>query len=219
MPLLGTAAAAPPGAHGFDTNTPLTSTKARQLKEAGFAFGLRYISRGPVNPHGDLCEAETEAILSAGLALMPVQHVAMPGWIPSAALGVSNGKSAAINAAAAGLPRGINVWLDLEGVAATAKAAEVIGYCNAWFKEVEAAGYASGVYVGANSGLSGEDLFFRLTTRHYWQSGSRVPDIPHRGYQMVQHIAEGDEVAGIAIDRNLTKTDNLGGSVLWVARA
>ena len=41
--------------------------------------------------------------------------------------------------------------------------------------------------------------------RHYWKSGSSVPSIPERGYQLVQRIVPGDVVAGIAIDRNVTK--------------
>jgi hypothetical protein len=47
-----------------------------------------------------------------------------------------------------------------------------------------------------------------LTTKHYWKSGSRVPDIPHRGYQLIQTIIRNDKIDGVAIDRNLTKNDN-----------
>jgi hypothetical protein len=41
-----------------------------------------------------------------------------------------------------------------------------------------------------------------------------LPDIPHRGYQLVQSIIRHDKIDGVAIDRNLTKSDNFGGSVL-----
>jgi hypothetical protein len=92
-----------------------------------------------------------------------------------------------------------------------------IAYCNAWFAELESAGFVPGVYVGAKAILTGNELFWRLTTKHYWKSGSRVPDIPHRGYQLVQSIIRNDKIDGVAIDRNLTKSDNFGGSVLWLS--
>jgi hypothetical protein len=71
--------------------------------------------------------------------------------------------------------------------------------------------------VGAGAILTGNELFWRLTTKHYWKSGSRVPDIPHRGYQLIQTIIRNDKIEGVAIDRNLTKTDNFGGSVLLLS--
>jgi len=93
----------------------------------------------------------------------------------------------------------------------------MIAYCNAWFAEVEGAGFVPGVYVGARAILTGNELFWRLTTKHYWKSGSRVPDIPHRGYQLIQSIIRNDMIDDVAIDRNLTKNDNFGGSVLWLS--
>ena len=83
--------------------------------------------------------------------------------------------------------------------------------------EVEGAGFVSGLYVGAKASLTGNELFWRLTTKHYWKSGSRVPDIPNRGYQLVQSIIRHDKIDGVAIDRNLTKSDNFGGSALWLS--
>jgi hypothetical protein len=49
------------------------------------------------------------------------------------------------------------------------------------------------------------------------QSGSRVPDIPHRGYQLIQKIIRNDKIDGIEIDRDLRVNDNFGQSVLWLA--
>jgi L,D-transpeptidase catalytic domain/Rv2525c-like, glycoside hydrolase-like domain len=116
------------------------------------------------------------------------------------------------------LPDKASVWLDLEGVDGAASADLVVAYCNAWFKEVETAGYTTGVYVGANSRLSGEDLYLRLKTKHYWKSGSNVPDIPHRGYCMVQHIRAGDKVGGVEIDRNVTFVDAFGDAPMLANR-
>jgi hypothetical protein len=41
----------------------------------------------------------------------------------------------------------------------------------------------------------------------------RIPDIPHRDYQLIRN----DKIDGVAIDRDLTKSDNFGGSVLWLS--
>ena len=69
---------APPGLHGIDTNTVLDDRHCRAAKARGFSFCLRYVSRGEREQANDLHEAEARIILNAGLALMPVQHVAPP---------------------------------------------------------------------------------------------------------------------------------------------
>ena len=170
-----------------------------------------------MQPKEDLSETEASIILDAGLALMPVQHVAPENWSPSQALGTRNGKNAAKHAQQIGFAEGVNVWLDLEGAKASTPHETMIAYCNAWFAEIEEAGFVPGVYVGARAILTGNELFWRLTTKHYWKSGSRVPDIPQRGYQLVQSIIRNDKIDGVAIDRNLTKSDNFGGSALWLS--
>jgi hypothetical protein len=206
------------GLLGFDTNTKLTATTAKALREAGFQFAIRYLSRKANQSAKDLTANELNIILDAALAVMAVQHVASEGWTPSDALGVEYGGNAAKHAQAIGLPDKSSVWLDLEGVEGGTSADAVVAYCNAWFKEVETAGYTTGVYVGANSRLSGEDLYLRLKTKHYWKSGSDVPDIPHRGYCMVQHIRVGDKIGGVEIDRNVTFVDAFGDAPMLVNR-
>ena len=217
MPLPGRVVAAPPGVHGFDANSVLNRRICEVAKARGFEFCIRYVSRQDVQPVGDLSDAEANVILDAGLALMVVQHVAPENWSPSQALGTRNGKNAAKHVRQIGFPDGVNVWLDLEGAKTSTPHETMIAYCNAWFAEVECAGFVPGVYVGARAILTGKELFWRLTTKHYWKSGSRVPDIPHRGYQLIQTIIRNDKIDGVAIDRNLTKSDNFGGSVLWLS--
>jgi Domain of unknown function (DUF1906) len=70
-----------------------------------------------------------------------------------------------------------------------------------------------------DAGLGTADqLYWDIRTTHYWKGGSSaeagVPDeIPHRGYQMVQRINDpGPE----EFDSDVTKTDALGGGVMWV---
>ena len=77
-------------------------------------------------------------------------------------VGGSYGQAAALNAAAIGLPMGVSLWLDLEGVASYATAANTIAYVNAWAGEVAAAGFVPGLYVGANQPLTGDELYWRL---------------------------------------------------------
>jgi hypothetical protein len=217
MSLFGVVAAAQPGAQGFDATTMLNSHAAATFRQAGFTFCIRYLSRALGQQHGDLTAAEADLILDAGLALMAVQHVDQEGWRPSADLGSSNGNHAAANAGEVGFPVGVNIWLDLEGVHHLVSAEDVIAYCNAWQAEV-AAGFMPGIYVGANATLNGDQLYWRLKMKHYWKSGSNVPDIPHRGYQMVQRIVPGDTMAGIEIDRDVTSTDAFGGTAVWLTR-
>ena len=206
------------GAQGFDANTPISRARALALKQAGFAFAVRYLSRKATPPAGDLTRAEVAAILESGLALMAVQHVAAPGWTPSAVLGRDYGANAAAHAKAATLPRGTVVFLDLEEVDAKAVPADIIAYCNAWHGELLTAGYAPGLYVGSNCGLSPDQLYHRLKMTLYWKAGSKVPAIPQRGYCMVQTIRKNDVVAGVAIDRNLVTPDAFGATPPW-ARA
>jgi hypothetical protein len=217
MTLPGSVVSATPGLHGFDANTVLTAANCRAAKAQGFSFCIRYVSRQSTQPVGDLSAAEAGIILNAGLALMPVQHVASSGWSPSQTLGVTNGQNAATHAQAIGFPAGVNLWLDLEGVKSSATHQSVIDYCNAWFGEVAGAGFVPGIYVGASAILTADELFWRLRTKHYWKSGSRVPPIPQRDYQMIQKIIKNDKMDGVSIDRDLTGTDNFGGAVQWLA--
>jgi len=215
MPLPGTVQSAPPGALGFDADTPITASIAQQFAGLNYQFCVRYLSRGPAQGADDLSTAEANAILGAGLALMAVQHVRSEGWSPSAALGQSDGTNAAANATAIGFPAGVNIWCDLEGVSGAAAAQDVIDYCTAWYQAVLAGGFVPGLYVGANAGLSGQQLY-DLPFQHYWKSESAVPAIPVRGYQMIQTLVP-QPVNGIGIDKDVTQTDQQGGQALWLA--
>jgi Domain of unknown function (DUF1906) len=213
MALSGNVVKCPAGVLGFDLNKKINRADAKQFYADKYRFCLRYLTRGSDHEaHSDLTEDEADAILDAGLALMAVQHYAGDGWVPSVALGAQYGRRAASNAAQAGLPEGVNVFLDLEGIKQGTTAADVIAYCNAWFDAVQTGGYETGVYVGANCILSSDELYWELHTKHYWKSGSKVPDITQRGYQMVQYIKKGQ------IDRNVTMDDNFAHGVMWLTR-
>lgn len=206
--------AAPSGASGFDSDSVISSTTAQQFASQGYCFCVRYLSLGASQAPGDLSLQEVDDILQAGLALMPVQHVRDPGWLPTTAMGQGDGANTVTNTQALGFPAGVNVWCDLEGVGSSASAQDVIDYCSAWFTAVSAAGYVPGLYVGSDAVLSSEQLY-DLPFQHYWQSCSQVPVVAVRGYQMVQTLVEAP-VNGIGIDQDLTQTDNEGGQALWL---
>ncbi|WP_183558627.1 DUF1906 domain-containing protein [Mucilaginibacter sp. SP1R1] len=212
--LPGTVKQATPGLRGFDVNFILSATDAQHLKAAGYDFCIRYIPRNVNLLNGNLTNSEALRILNAGLALMAVQHVALPGWVPSADLGTAYGNYAALYAKqVVGLPPGMNIWLDLEEVAQGTPAAGVIAYCNAWYKEVETAGYEPGIYVGYGPGLTSQQLYNNLSFKHYWQAYNG-PNVATRGFQLLQKTQK--TVAGIVIDPNITQADNLGDVALWL---
>ena len=212
--LPGTVQPAAPNLRGFDTNTVINAQQAAAFKTAGYSFCIRYLARNNGQGSNDLSFNEASIILNAGLALSAVQHVLNPGWSPTATLGTTYGTNAATNAASIGLPKGMNLWCDLEGVATGTPAQQVIDYCTAWYNAVAAAGYVPGIYVGANCILTGTQLYENLPFQHYWKSLSNVPEIPNRGYQMIQTL--GSPVSGVSIDNDTTQNDQKGGTVIWL---
>lgn len=216
--LSGTVQPAPAGVKGFDANTVITADQAQSFWDAGFRFALRYVGRTQMASH-DLAAAEAEMLLSKGFALMPVQHVLNPGWMPTAALGTEYGTNAATFAQQIGFPAGVNVWLDLEGVSPSAAAADVDAYCRAWYAAVSGAGYVPGVYIGWEPGLSGQQLY-ALPFQHYW-AAYNVDGVstPHpRGYQLVQSSGSGNvgTLSTDVYDVDETYVDAAGGQVLWL---
>ena len=215
MALQGTVAEAKDGAEGFDTDCPVRPGVARQFAAGGYSFCARYLARGERQGADDLSPLEAAGILAAGLALMAVQHVAAEGWTPGRELGKTYGSNAAAHALAIGLPAGINVWCDLECVATGTASADVAGYCEAWFEAVQAAGFVPGLYVGANCGLTAQQLL-ESPFQHFWKSESKVPPLSGRGYQIVQS-AVASPVHGLSIDRDVAQADRKGGRALWLA--
>jgi hypothetical protein len=210
-----TAETAPAAAVGFDTDRKLTAKTAAAFVAAGFGFAVRYLSRSAPGKPGDLSPDETQAILGAGLALMAVQHVAPAGWSPTQSLGQQYGLAAAENARAAGLPDGVCIWLDLEGVADGARARDVIAYCDAWCHVVSEAGYRPGLYVGVDCGLNKGQLASIVRCERYWRSGSQTPDVGRYGYSMLQTIDGSLSVDGVPYDLNVIQADQRRRTPVW----
>jgi hypothetical protein len=222
MPLHGHIFTAPDGIRGFDANQPISLSAAAAFREHGYRFCLRYVRRSQVNKH-DLSTDEAQGILDAGLALMPVQHVeSEKKWIPTPANGTAYGRTGAADCVKIGIPPGVTVWCDLEGVAPGTPAQDVIDYCNNWHAAVAAAGYVPGLYVGWRAGLSASQLYKSLRFTHYWGAynlnADEVPIV--RKLQMKQAVRKpADKVPGFNVDfqTDTIRTDALGGRPAVVA--
>lgn len=154
---------------GFDCNFPLTQAQARQMAVLKYRYAIRYVPRVKQAPY-DLTAKEVELLHLGGLAVMPVQHVENPNWIPHPVKGAAYGRQAAMSATDCGILPGTSVWLDLEGVKFKTPSEEIIGYCNRWYDSVATAGFLPGIYVGDRALLSPNQLYRRLKFTRYWSA-------------------------------------------------
>ena len=215
MPLQGHVFAATNGLKGLDVNRPITADEAVALGEHGYDFAVRYVRRKDKHSY-DLTAKEARAILASGLGLMVVQHVAPEGWTPTANLGSTYGNTAAAEAARIGMPPGVTVWCDLEGVSANVSTKAVIDFCNRWHSKVAGAGFVPGLYVGFGARLDPDQLYFSLRFTHYWGAYNVAADDgpTKRGFQMKQRVANaGDRIPAfdVEFDVNDIHADALGG--------
>lgn len=200
---------APTGVRGFDADAPLDSVRARAFHAAGYRFAIRYVRRVPRHTY-DISVKEIAAIAGAGLALGIVQHVAPENWAPFGALGRAYGATAAIECQAVGLPQGINVWCDLEGVKPGVLSENVIDFLNQWWDQVAAAGYLPGLYVGWRPGITAQQLYSNTKFQYFWAAynlnGDQYPAT--RGVCMQQGVEQ--TLAGIKFDPDTVMADRLG---------
>ena len=207
---------APDGVRGFDTAETVTASAAAAFRRSGYRFCVRYVRRD--KPHASaLSITEARNLLGVGIGLMLVQYVESDtAWNPSAVKGTRNGAIAAAEAVKLGVPWGVTIWCDLEGVAPRTPSQRVIEYCNRWHAEVSRAGFIPGVYVGYRAGLSPTQLYRALRFAHYWGAYNldvdRYPTV--RGLQMKQAQSDRTDApigAGIGFQVDRVRTDALGG--------
>lgn len=216
MTLPGHVFTAPDGVRGFDTAEKISAATAAAFRRRGYRFCVRYVRRD--QPHASaLSASEARSLLAVGIGLMLVQYVESDtSWIPTGAKGTKNGGVAASEAEKLGVPWGVTVWCDLEGVARATPAQDVIDYCNRWHIAVTSAGYVAGLYVGYHAGLTPTQLYRSLRFTHYWGAYNLNQDEypATRGLQMKQLSAgTKDLVPGTSIDFQVDKisADKLGG--------
>jgi hypothetical protein len=215
MTLPGHVFTVPDGVRGFDANQPIKAAAAAAFYARGYRFCARYVRRAPAHDY-DLTTREATTLLDAGLGLMVVQHVAPEGWIPTPQLGTTYGAVAAAEARTIGVPAGVTLWCDLEGVAGGTLARDVIDYCNRWHSEVARAGFVPGLYVGAGAGLNRVQLYRDLRFTHYWGAYNlNADEVPAtRGLQMKQAVPKAaDKVPGVSFAFQVDRVsgDALGG--------
>jgi hypothetical protein len=216
MTLPGHIFSAPDGVRGIDTTESISRAGVSGLHSSGYRFCVRYVRRD--KPHASaLSTSEASAILDSGLGLMLVQYVeSESAWTPTAKKGATNGGVAASEAERIGVPWGVTIWCDLEGVATGTPRQQVIDYCNRWHSEVSGAGYVPGLYVGYHSGLTATQLYAKLRFTHYWGAynlnADEAPIV--RGLQMKQSQRRSqDAVPNLEVDFQVDTiaADRLGG--------
>jgi hypothetical protein len=111
--------------------------------------------------------------------------------------------------AALGIPKGVTVWLDVEGTGLTFE--DITIKINNWSAAVVAAGFEAGLYVGAGCPLTDAQLFALPHVSRYWHSCSRVADVKIRGYCMRQLSPPNVWCAGVLVDRDVVEPDYEGG--------
>jgi len=216
MLLHGHVYTAPAGLLGFDTAKAIKPAVASAFFNHGYRFCVRYVRRDKAHPF-DLSADEAQGILEVGLGLMVVQYVeSEESWKPSASKGAAQGAMAGSEANRIGVPSGVTLWCDLEGVAVGTSATDVIDYCDHWHQAVATAGFVPGLYVGWHAGLSATQLYRSLRFTHYWGAynlnSDQAPTV--RGLQMKQSERRPtDVVPGVKLDFQTDKvrTDALGG--------
>lgn len=212
MTMIGTL---PNGSRGFDCNQPVTAELAQAAVVMGYKFVSRYVRRNQFHTY-DLTTAEVKIITDNGLALMVVQHVAPEDWGPNIILGASYGSIAAAECVKIGIPFGVTVWCDMEGVNRDSTELDSIIYANAWYNALHVTGYTPGVYLGWRPGVGNEAAYRRLRFEHYWRAynGDVTPIV--RGFQMHQLEAKhkdlipGFDVKEFCVD--VINADMLGGT-------
>ena len=207
---------------GFDSDTVVSAAVAKEFVSLGYRWCARYVSRGAPEI-GDLTSKEIATILDTGLALIVVQHAPEPNWTPNDAEGLAWGHAAIANIKALGIPPGLSIAKDHEGVDVSGSASIVsaitAAHINTWSNVVEAAGYQPVLYEGFNCGLNAAQLYNNLTLARYWKSASNVPTPIRRGFCMEQLDINQTifvDSQAFSYDKDAIMADNLGALPNWL---
>ncbi len=184
---------------GIDCVTILDAVRCATLRQAGISFVVRYL--------GAISQAERDNILAAGLALSVVTYSRAEGWLPTSGMGTADGETDLAHLAAAGIPVGATVWIDLEGCGGAASAA--MEWVNERAAVLAEGGYDVGLYVGSFQPLSAEQLYAIPTVDRYWRSlSSGVPE-PACGWSMIQ-LWPTTTIGGTEVDVDVVQQDHKG---------
>lgn len=117
---------------------------------------------------------------------------------------------------ALGIPAGVTVWLDLEGMKAWKDdPVQLCAKIDAWAAPVADAGYVAGLYCGVPQPLTSKELGDRPRITRYWAGQGRQVDRfgnlsePTAGYCMRQFFPS-VTWCGVLLDANMTGQDYRG---------
>ena len=157
--------------------------------------------------------ATVEAIANAhglGMGVCFVSYSRAVGWGPSAALGAADGTTAILRTRKLGVPlEDFCDWCDLEGCGGDPTA-----YCDARAKVSLDAGCFPSLYVGAETNLTGPQLY-ALPFVRYARAGSIVPE-PGCGWCWIQLYPLDLVRGGVEIDIGVACQDWRGRSATWL---
>ena len=104
---------------------------------------------------------------------------------------------------ALGIPSGVTIWLDVEGVTQRPDV-----QINTWAAAMRAAGYDPGAYVGAQSLLTAAD-WTALAVDRYCRSCSYVPE-PSEGFCLLQLSPPNQKIGTLIVDWDVVQADYRG---------
>lgn len=189
-----------PGSRGLDTDTPISANLAKTFYALKFDFVVRYLS--------DVTVAELGAILASGLGLALVTHARAPGWLPTEAMGASDGAADVAALKALGVPSSMVLFIDLEG--SGGDAIDTAAWADARSKAVVDAGYIAGLYVGDRCVLSAAELYVLPNVTRYWTGFNRGIPEPQCGWCLLQLFPPDQVVAGLQADLDCSQQDYAG---------
>ncbi len=195
------------GVKGFDAGTAPTDSQLSCLKTAG--YGVAFLNDLDSTSSPTFAQAYATA-KSLGMTVVPFQGYYSPAF-GDLAQATSRGKLMVTHAQAVGYPKGSQVFVDIEGnnIAGTSRAAQ-IQWVQTWAKQVTAAGYIAGAYVGQPQELLATD--FNETSMPdvsvFWQSQSSSAPDPLQGYVVKQSLPI--TACGYGLDPDVISTDTYG---------
>ena len=212
------------GTTGFDRQSPLDSSQISTMWN-NTPYSVAFVDVATQSTSED--QSYVQELLDAGfyVGLFRGFYTGMFDSNPSSVgaqhaqdcINVANGFSGAA---------GMTLWCDLEGATSNTTAQDIIDYANAFNSACQAAGYEGGVYVGdtePNVQLDGSQLYYDLTTSHYWRCcsssiWSTVDNGQVTGWQILQ-TACGYDYKGITVDNDSIQTDAAGGNTVFSKKA
>lgn len=199
----------PCGAVLADMLSPLTPQIAFAL--SSFVLpGTRTRLTGVIRYCENITPSELAGILSTGLGVTLVGESRANGWIPSAISGSADGLREVTKVRSLGIPNGITIGCDLEGIGGTAQ--DTIDYCRAWCDVVQPAQDIAMAYVGEDVPLTAEQLY-QLPFTRYWHSLSEVSNVSNVGYCLIQLFPTlnlGLPTGALAVDLDVVQQDKRG---------